>query len=57
MLLSDLLSGGLEGLTVASAHRKTATFGSEGFSGGEADSLAGSGNQGYTVFQAEIHLE
>ena len=55
VLLSDLLRGGLQGLLVAGAHGNTATLGGECFRGGAADPLAGSGNEGHTIFQAEIH--
>ena len=41
--------------SVACAHGDAAAFGGEGFGGGQAESLAGRGYQGYAVFQAEVH--
>ena len=55
VLLSDLLRGGLQGLRVAGAHGDAAAFGGEGFGGGAANPLTGSGYEGDTIFQAEIH--
>jgi hypothetical protein len=55
VLLSDLLRGSLQGLQVAGAHGNAAPFGGEGFGGGAANALTGSGYEGNTIFQAEIH--
>ncbi len=55
ILLSDVLRGGLQSLLVAGAHGDAATLGGEGFRGGTANPLTGSGHQSDTIFQAEIH--
>src|SRR6202040_1553581 len=55
VLLADLFRGGLQGLLVARAHGKAATFRGKGFGGGAANSLTGSCDQRYTVLQAKIH--
>ena len=55
VLLSDFLGGGLQRLLVAGAHGDAATFGGEGFGGGEAESLTGRGDQSDTIFQTQVH--
>jgi hypothetical protein len=54
-LFSDFVGGSLQSLLIARAHRDAATLSGKGFGGGAADSLTGSGNQGNTIFQSQIH--
>jgi hypothetical protein len=55
VLLGNLLDSLIERLLISSAHRDAAAFGGEGFGRGQANSLAGRGNQSYAIFQSEIH--